>query len=134
MTKLLLLIPYSASYHGCLSQLTSFKLSSDGSVYPAWDIASCALLQTVYTRDVKATAFGSGSSKRVYLSIRDIAFPNIAPAAPVTVFHHKSIGDPIGVPGSLSGLAFLPPGVVVLWVASGGEYRSVLEEGNIGGL
>ena len=134
MTKLLLLIPYSASYHGSLSQITSFKLSSDDSVYPASDITSCALLQPVYTLDVKAAAFESGSSKRVYLRIRAVAFPNIAPSAPVTVFRCESIGDPMGVPGSLSGLVFLPPGVVVLWVASRGEDRSVLEEGNISGL
>ena len=134
MTKLLLLIPYSASYHGCLSQLTSFKLFSDRAVYPASNIASCAFLLTVYTHDIKATAFGSGTSKKVYLNIRAIAFPNISPSAPFTVFRRESIRDPIGVPGSLSGLAFLPQGVVVLWVASGGEYRSVLQEGNIGGL
>ena len=92
------------------------------------------MLQTVYNCDVKATAFTSGSSKSVYLSIRAIAFHNIAPSAPVTVFRRESIGDPIGVPGSLSGLAFLLPGVVVLWVASWGKYRPELEEGNIGGL
>ena len=88
----------------------------------------------MYTRDVKATAFGRGSSKKRYLSIRAIAFPNIESSAPVTVFRRESIRDQIGVPCSLSGLVFLLPGVVVLRVARGGEYRSGIEEGNIGGL
>jgi len=130
-------VTVSTLYHLRLSQLTCFTLSSDGSIFPASDIVSCAVPHTVYIWDVKATGFGSGLSKSVYRSISAITCSNMVPRAPVTVFRRKSaasLGHPGGgIRGSPTGLEDLTPDVLPLWVASGDEYPT-LDDTKVGGL
>ena len=66
------------SRHDYPSKHTCFTLSSTGSILPVSKISSRALPQSMYTWNGKVTAFGSGSSKWVHLSIRVIARSNIA--------------------------------------------------------
>ena len=85
----------------------------------------------------QVTAFGSGSSKRVHLSIRVIARSNIARSGPVTVFRLDSIAGRIpcrDVSGSPTGLELLTADAAALRMSSGDEYCPTLDDGNVGGL
>ena len=125
------------SLHVYPSKLTCLTLSSEGSIFPASEISSRALPQSMYTCDVKVTAFGSGSLKRVHLSIRVIACSNIAHLGSVTVFRLDSIAGQIpchGVSGSPTGLELLTADAAALPMPSGDEYCPMLDDGNVGGL
>ena len=98
------------SCHVYPSKLTCLTLSSQGSIFPASEISSRVLPQSMYTCDVNVTAFGSGLSKKVHLSIRVIASSDIACSGPVTVFRLDSIAGQIpccGVSGSPTGVEHL---------------------------
>ena len=130
-------VTVSMLYHLQLIQLTCFTLSSDGSIFPASDIVSSAFPYIVNIWNVKATGFGSGLSKSVYLSINALAYSNIVPFAPVTVFHHESIASwahpSYGIYSSPAELEDLMLDIVPLWVANREEY-SKLNERKISGL
>jgi len=61
----------------------------------------------------------------------------MVPSAPVTVFRRESVaglGRPArGIPSSPTGLEYLTPDVVPLWVAIGDEYPT-LDDRKVGGL
>ena len=119
------------------SKLTCLTLSSEGAIFPASEISSRALPQSIYTWDVKVTAFGGGSSKRVHHSIRVIARSIIARSGPVTQLGLDSSAGQIpccGVSGSPTGLELLTSDGIALCMPSGDEYRSMLDDGNVGGL
>ena len=125
------------SLHVYPSKLTCLTLSSQGLIFPASEISSTALPQSMSTYDVKVTAFESGSSKRVHLSIGVLAQSNIAHSGPVAVFRLNSIAGQIpcrGISVSPTGLELLTPDAVALRMPSGEEYCPTLDDGNVRGL
>ena len=62
----------------------------------------------------------------------------MATSAPDAVFRHEITSGQIcwcrGVVNSPAGLELLTPEVVGLWVASGDEYRAILDDENVGGV
>jgi len=130
-------VTISTSYDLRLSQLTSFTLSSDSSIFLVSDIVSSAFPHTMYIWDVKATGFGSELSKSAYQSISAIACSNMVFSASVTVFHRGSVAG-LGrlgrvIPGSPTWLEDLTPDVVPLSVVSR-DKNPTLDNKKVGGL
>jgi len=97
-----------------------------------------AFSQERRTSDIKVAGAGNGLTNRVYLRMRVLARVITAASAPVAIFRRELVPGQMssccGVLGSRGGLELLTPDVVTLWVASGDEYGSTLEDVNVGGV
>ena len=124
------------SRHVYLSKLTCLTLTSESSIFPALEISSRALPQSMYASDIKVTAFWSGSLKRVHLSIRVIAHSNIIRSGPVSVLRLGSIAGQIlchGVSGSPTRPELLTAKAVAQRMPSGDEYCPTLDDRKVDG-
>jgi len=119
-------------------RLTNFKLASDASIFPASNMSSRAFSQEQWTSDIKVAGTGIGLTNRVYWRMRVLARVITYASAPMAIFRRDLVPGKMcscrGVLGSAGGLELLTADVVALWVASGDEYGSTLEDVNVGGV
>src|SRR5207302_2837305 len=81
-----MLVLHSASCHVHVSPLTTFRHPSEGALYSLSATLATASSQILCTSPIKTTAFGSGSSNRVYDVTRAFPHSTMVRVGPDSIF------------------------------------------------